>query len=286
MTMTLQDLPLRNVRLASGLQFHCVEAGNGPPLVFIHGGAGDYTTWVPQWAAFSGRYRTVSYSRRFSHPNVNPDPGPNHSAEAEAADLAELIDCWNAGPAILVGASYGAYTALALAVSVPNRVRAMVLIEPPILPLASETVEGMKLRREFETNIQAPAREAFANGDDTKAMMILAGGITGQRALDNVHDTRMQNRIRNARAMKTLTLSERQFPPIDPQALASISVPTLLISGEHTQPLWSEIFAALKRHMPLAESLVVAGAGHAVARDQPEEFNRIALDFLSRHGMF
>ncbi|SDZ70812.1 Pimeloyl-ACP methyl ester carboxylesterase [Variovorax sp. YR266] len=287
MTEAFDNLPLRCARVASGLEFHYVQAGEGLPLVFVHGGAGDYTTWSPQWTAFSGRYRTVSYSRRFSQPNKNPEPAvDHHSAEAEASDLRDLIDdCWHARPAILVGASYGAYTALALATSTPDRVRALVLIEPPLLPLAGETTDGMKLRDAFETKIQAPARLAFAAGDDAKAMKTLAGGIAGSPASDSFIDARMQGRMRNVRAMRVLTSSKRQFPPIDPRALASIAVPTLLISGERTEPLWREIFMTLQRHMPHAESVVMPNAGHAVARDQPEEFNSCALDFLARHGL-
>lgn len=285
MTEPFQNLPLHCALLEGGLQFHYVEAGDGLPLVFVHGGAGDYTTWAPQWAAFSGLYRAISYSRRFSQPNVNPEPEANHSAEVEAGDLGELIDCWNARPAILVGASYGAYTALALATSAPERVRALVLIEPPLLPLASETAEGMKLRQAFETNIQGPARAAFAHEDDAKAMLTLTEGIAGKLGTDSNADLRMQGRMRNVRAMKILTTSERQFPAIDPQALARISVPTLLISGERTEPLWHEVFMTLQRHMPRAEAVVIPAAGHAVARDQPEAFNRCALEFLARNEL-
>jgi pimeloyl-ACP methyl ester carboxylesterase len=286
MSNPFQHVPLRSVQLANGLQFHYVEGGEGLPLVFIHGGAGDYTTWAPQWAAFSSRYRTLSYSRRFSHPNTNPDPQPNHSAHEEAADLAELIDCWQARPAILVGASYGAFTALALAMSRPDQVRALVLIEPPILSLAGESREGAVLRAQFEANVLAPSRDAFMRGDDTAAMSILAGGIAGQQMLDDsAHEARMQTRLRNLRPMKVLSASDRQFPVIEPQALSRIDVPALLVSGECTAPLWREIFVALTRHMPRAESMVVPGAGHAVARDQPDEFNCCTLDFLARHGL-
>jgi pimeloyl-ACP methyl ester carboxylesterase len=281
----LHELPLRSVRSNGGHEFHYIQDGDGLPLVFVHGGAGDYMTWAPQWSAFAGKYRAVSYSRRFSQPNANPAPEGDHSAEAEADDLRDLIDHWHGRPAILVGASYGAYASLILAASAPERVRALVLIEPPLLQLADETREGSQLRREFEVEVQAPAREAFLAGEDAKGMLILAGGIAGTAGPLGVDEPRMQSRMRNVRAIKILTCSRRQFPVIDPQALAGIEIPTLLVSGERTQPLWREIFTILRRHMPRAESVVIPGAGHAVARDRPEEFNRFALDFLARHGL-
>ncbi|HSV78775.1 MAG TPA: alpha/beta hydrolase [Ramlibacter sp.] len=285
MTKTFHDLPLRRTRLESGLEFHYVQDGAGLPLVFVHGGAGDYTTWAPQWAAFSARYRAISFSRRFSQPNANPDPEPNHSALAEAEDLKQLIDCWGARPAILVAASYGAYVALALATSAPNRVRTLVLIEPPLMPWAGETAEGEKLRREFELNVEIPAREAFAAGDDDRAMTIFARGVAGPLELEKPSEARMATRLRNLRAMKVLSASDCQFPPLDPRAVERIEVPVLLVSGKNTQPLLREICTILQRHMPRAEAVVIPGAAHAVARDQPDVFNRLVIDFLARQGL-
>ena len=96
-------------------------ASGAPVLVFVHGGMGDWQAWAPQWADFTARYRCISYSRRFSSPNHNTLSSTDHSVRAEARDLELLLDRWNTVPAFVVGTSYGAYTALQLALAAPGK---------------------------------------------------------------------------------------------------------------------------------------------------------------------
>lgn len=117
--------------LVNGVELHYVERGQGEPLILLHGGQGDYRAWQPQMQALSPRYRVISYSRRYHYPNENPLTR-EYSALIDAADLAGLIAELKLGPVHLVGTSYGAFTALALAVERPELVRSLVLAEPPI----------------------------------------------------------------------------------------------------------------------------------------------------------
>jgi pimeloyl-ACP methyl ester carboxylesterase len=59
--------------------------------------------------------------------------------------------------AYVVGTSYGAYTALFLALRHPRRVRAMVLGDPPVLPLLEDNPEGRALRDHFLAKVWQPA---------------------------------------------------------------------------------------------------------------------------------
>ena len=75
---------LRVARLPSGVELAHDVAGQGHPLVFIHGVMGDWRSWDPQWPAFTGRFRCVRYSRRYNHPNRNAMPSalrPSMTAE-------------------------------------------------------------------------------------------------------------------------------------------------------------------------------------------------------------
>lgn len=281
----IEQETLQRVELDNGLEFHFVEAGQGPPLVFVHGVLGDWRTWAPQWPVFTPAFRCISYSRRYSVPNRNRQPSPDHSACVEAEDLAALLSRWDAEPAVLVGSSYGAFTALALAVSRPELVRAMVLVEPPMLRWADRTLQGQATRRAFDETIRLPARQAFKEGRDEDAVRLLTGGIVGSAQAQRITPEAMQQRMENALSIRMLTLSSDEFPMISPEALAGIPCPVLLLAGEHTPAIHASVFEAIGQAMPQARQCRVAAAGHSVARDNPDAFNRMALQFLKDHQL-
>ena len=122
---------LKKVSVADGVELHYVERGKGVPVVFVHGGLVDYTAWENQLAPFAESYRAIAYSCRYNYPNTNKLQ-PKYSAVVEAEDLAALIKKLDLGKVHVVGLSYGAYTALFLAVKHPDLVRSLVLAEPPV----------------------------------------------------------------------------------------------------------------------------------------------------------
>lgn len=275
--------PLHRVAFPSGLAFHYVQAGQGHPLVFLHGVLGDWRTWAPQWPAFTERYRCISYSRRYSTPNGNTQPSPDHSALVEAQDLQALLPLWQAEPAILVGSSYGAYTALALAVARPEAVRALVLLEPPMLRWADRSEAGRVARAAFDRDVRLPAREAFLRGDAATAVRLLTGGIVGAEAARGLSEDALRTRLENERSIRMLTLSSDEFPWIGPEALRALRMPVLLMAGADTPAIHDAVFRNIAEVMTQAEVHRIPAAGHGAARDNPQAFNACVLDFLARH---
>jgi len=274
------NLPTKTANLPNGVGLCYVEEGQGLPLVFIHGLLGDWRSWQPQWDAFVARgYRCISYSRRYSFPNVNEIASPNHSALIDADDLAGLLDALGIPAAILVGTSYGAFTALALAVHHPQRVVAMVATEAPMMKYADFSKEGAALRVEFERRTEA-AVQAFRQGSDAQAVRMMTEAINGSESSSANTGYALQRRIENVNAMRALMLSTDPFPLLSPQQLRGIAAPTLLVIGEQTQPIHEAVFRNVCAAMPQARVGRVQGAGHGVHRDKPQEFNAIALEFL------
>ena len=58
--------------MVNGVELHYVEAGEGEPVILLHGGQGDYRAWQPQVVVLKPHYRVISYSRRYHYPNDNP----------------------------------------------------------------------------------------------------------------------------------------------------------------------------------------------------------------------
>ena len=277
---TFEQLSPTAWALPNGVQLHTVREGQGTALVFIHGAMGDWRSWSAQWHAFTPHFDCVSYSRRYSFPNHNPMPSPDHGALHEAQDLQLLMDAMGIEQAVLVGSSYGAFTALALAVQAPERVRAIVAVEPPMMKYAHRTPQGHAVAEAFRRDVIEPANAAFRAGEDERAAQIMTGGINGGQSTVNT-GTAMERRMQNLRAMKMLALSSDEFPLLTPEQLAGLSMPVLLLAGQQTQPVHQAIFNNVCAVMPQARHAWVNGAGHGVTREQAETFNRLALEFLA-----
>lgn len=276
---------LRMARLPSGVELAHDVAGRGHPLVFIHGVMGDWRSWDPQWPAFVERYRCVRYSRRYNHPNRNAMPSPNHSALQEAEDLRGLLDHLGWERAVLVGSSYGSFVALALALQHPQRCAALALSEPPMMKYAQHSAAGREAEARFRADIIEPANAAFRRGDDETGARLMTVGINGRGSAPLTPEA-MQRRLQNVAAMKALALSSDEFPWLPPDQLAALPMPVLLMAGERTPPIHAEIFRNICAAMPQAERVLVAGAGHATSRDNPDAFNAYVLDFLDRHAQY
>ncbi len=265
----------------NGVELRYVEQGKGEPLIFLHGGSGDYRAWEPQLKVFSENYRAITYSRRYSYPNLNPLLLKNHSAYVEADDLAAFIQKLKLGRAHLVGISYGAFTALVLALKHPALVRSLVIAEPPVHQLIRDTPNGEAVYQEFMTTVWKPAAAAFKAGDDQGAMRILSNGISGPRRWDNLSPERLAAIMQNSRSFKALTLSSDPFPNLSKDSLMRLSIPTLIITGESTTGVHKLVTQELAHLIPNAESVIIPKAGHATNRDNPVAFNEAVARFLN-----
>jgi len=283
-SVDLEALQAQPLRLSSGVELHQVSAGQGLPLVFIHGVMGDWRSWAPQWGPFCARFRCTSYSRRYNWPNRNTMPSPDHSALVDAEDLRGMLDALGIARAVLVASSYGAFAALALACTDAQRIAAIVAAEPAMLCYADFSEAGRAERVRFTAATVEPANAAFRRGDDALGVALMTGGINGAASPLN-QGAALDRRQQNALAMRMLALSSNEFPLLPPQQLAALPMPVLLISGQDTPAIHAHTFANVTAAMPQAQVVRVPGAGHAVSRDQPECFNALALEFLAAQGL-
>lgn len=279
----LPGLPLQRTTVSGGVEIHFAQEGRGTPLVFIHGGMGDWSSWSPQWDAFTPHFRCITYSRRFSSPNRNVLKSRTHSVFAEAQDLAQLLDHWCDEPAVLVGTSYGAYTALQTALVAPERVLALAITEPPVLAFADEVPGGQLARLQFQSDVLDRATEAFEQGDPDRAVRMLTDGINGQGPGEAGTPEGRARRLRNAEAIRALCLSSDAYPALDRAALKALRLPILLTHGDRTQAVHRATTLAVSRYLPHARVVPVSDSGHGVHRDNPASFNTLVLEFLREH---
>jgi pimeloyl-ACP methyl ester carboxylesterase len=253
-------------------------------LVLVHGGLGDYRSWEPQLPALSRRFHVLSYSRRYSYPNENQVIAHDHSVFAEAEDLAAFITRLQLSRVHLVGHSYGAFTALVLALKRPEMARTLVLAEPPVHRWIKDVPGGEELFEQIATRVWEPVRRAFECGDIERGVRIFTDGIGGPGYFDSLPAGARAARLQNARALQALMQSSDAFPALAREDVWCLAVPILIIEGEQTIRIHRLVDDEILRCVPGSERIVILHAGHDTPRDNPGAFNEAVLNFLSRNA--
>lgn len=265
-------------------RMHYVERGKGQPVVFVHGGLGDYRSWRFQIDAVAQRYRVISYSRRYAYPNEWIGDGMDNTISDNADDLAVLINKLELTPVHLVGHSYGAFTAVFLVFHHPQIVRSLVLGEPPVLSLLMKNPEDVRLVEELQKRVFRLTEEAFSRGEPEKAMRIFVDGVIGIEGVFDKLPALARSIITDN--MKSLRGElERGLVPFTCEDAQRISAPTLLLKGELSPEFLHRIIDILAECMPNNEQTTILGVSHDLGRMmKPEMFNEKILEFLSKHS--
>lgn len=262
-----------------GVELHYIEQGQGEPLIFLHGGQGDYRSWQPHMDALSPHYRVISYSRRYHYPNENPLRA-DYSPLVDADDLAALIKELELGRVHLVGTSIGAFAALALALKQPSMVRTLVLAEPPILAWAASSPDGAALYRDFMARTHEQAAPAFAAGNDEAAVRFFIDAFDGSGTFTAHPEQRRLAIMQNVNYFKAITLSSDPYPDLPKDSVSRVNAPVLVVRGEHTHEVGRFLSDELVRVLERARYVVIPNAGHGSPRENPEAFIAAVVEFL------
>jgi pimeloyl-ACP methyl ester carboxylesterase len=275
-----EQLSLKKVEV-KGIELHYAEQGKGIPIIFIHGGLGDYRSWATQVKEFSQKFRAITYSRRYNYPNGNSMLISNHSAIIEAEDLAGMIKNLKLERVYLVGASYGALTALFLAYKHPEMMRAMVLAEPPMLKLIADTPEGKEVFAEVMNMAWEPTKNALKKGDKEQSLKPFVDYLFGEGTFERTPAALRAVMSANIREFEAFAHSKDHMPLIPRERLKKIATPTLMLSGERTAKIHKLIDDQLEKLLPNVERVTINGANHSMWLANPTECKEKTLEFLS-----
>jgi len=283
---------VKNIEI-NGRQLHYVDQGGDgrqtPAIIFIHGGLDDYRCWQYQMDSFSKKYRAISYSRRFAYPNKwIGNVAQDNTIEENARDLAELIRKLDLGSTHLVGASYGAFTALYCASKNPELAKTMVLNEPPIMEFLarSRLKEDVELRQTFRTRVLSPTQDASREGDFRKAAQVAIDGIMG---IDNyfgqLPEEGKQFLIDNAKSLESeLESAMSTSYTIEDVKQITTKIPTLLVKGELSPRYFLRIVDILAENMPNnTEQTVIPNVSHDDFKSG-DFFTSKAMQFFERYN--
>lgn len=265
----------RNLERDGGrISFH--DTGGPGPLVVCLPGMGDlaevYRSVAPAWAARG--YRVVVPDLRGmgrSSPRWS-----DYSSRALAEDLLALLRLLGGGPAVLVGNSISAGTAVWTAAESPSSVRGLVLVGP----FVREPHVSAFQRALFRLALAGPwGAGVWANYQSSRLYPTRPPPDIA-RYRDSVRSNlREPGRMAGFRRMARATHRE-----VEPQ-LARVTAPTLVVMGaadpDFPDPASEAKWVAEQLH---GTSILIEGAGHYPQAEFPGEFSRAVLDFLGTIG--
>ncbi len=276
------DATSRTVATAAG-ELHYHEAGDGPPLLLLHGSGPGVSAWAnfrDNLPAFAEHFRTIALDF--------PGFGTSYSCDGNPLVVApgavtELLDALELGAVPILGNSMGGNVAARVAAAEPERVTRLVTIGGLGVALFSASPpEGVKLLVQF---VEDPTRERLVAWMESMVFdpEILTEEFVELRwrtasepaALDDVR--RMLN-SRSLAAMRRAPLGA----PDQVATLARIKAPTLVTWGrdDRVTPLDNVLLPL--RVIRNCEVHVFPDCGHWAMIERKDEFERVVLEYLLR----
>ncbi|MBR0645189.1 alpha/beta fold hydrolase [Plastoroseomonas hellenica] len=242
------------------------SGGDGVPLVLLHANTGTSASWAPQFDAFAAAgYRVIAFDRRgWGGSIADPATGPQPGSVAE--DLDALVEHLRLPGFHLLGIAGGGFVALDYAAWRQERLRSLIVA-------ASTGAFSEPEMQQLTRNIAFPG---FAQlPEPFREISPSFRAIHPERVAAWSH---AQEAARQKDAPAQPLRTPNTFAKI-----TGIRLPLLAITAGADLLAPPTLMARWIRHLPQAEVVAIPDAGHSVAMERPEEFNRAVLDFLQRH---
>jgi pimeloyl-ACP methyl ester carboxylesterase len=233
-----------------GQTLRILEAGSGPPVVYLHGAGGP--NWYKLLETLSADWHVIAPE----HPGFGRSEMPEWLSTV--GDLAFFyLDAFAAlglEQVHLVGHSLGGWTAAEIAIRSTSRLKTLALLSPAGVPSLEEPYGDI-----FLWSPEEHARNSFFEPALAEERV---------RALDTADiDLTLQNRAAAARLAWTPRLHNPQLP----YWLHRIDVPTLLVWGTEDRICPFSCHLPYMRNIPGAELFALPRSGHALHTERPAE---------------
>jgi len=245
------------------------RAGEGPPLVLLHGGLSDSREWRPQLEELSNEFDVVAWDAPGC--GGSSDPPEVFGLHGYAGCLAAFIDALGLGRPHVAGLSFGAALALELYRRHPRLPRSLLLAS------AYAGWAGSLPADVVEARMQQVLRQADLPPDQVVGEW-LPTLFSASASADVVAEVASIMRDFHPAGLRAMACGFAEADLRD--GLPSIEVPTLLLYGDADQRSPREVAEELHAAIPASHLVWMRGVGHQSNLEAPARFNDEARTFL------
>lgn len=264
---------------AGGIRTHYIEAGEGDPLILVHGGgagADGRSNFADNFPIFQKHMRVIAYDMVGFGLTDAPDPASfDYTQQARTDHLISFIKALGLSKVYLIGNSMGGTTAAGAALKAPELVEKLVLMGSAV----NISPEDMVTHREDLAAVMS------YDGTEVGMRKIIAALTHNYKPTDEIVQYRHQATLRpqtTAAYKAIMTWAKANGLYYSPQQLASLKMPVLVVGGKNDVmvPIHKIIDQILT--IPHAVGHIFPNAGHWVMIEYPKEFCWQTLHFFGK----
>ena len=248
------------------------------PILFLHGGALTAHTWDLCCLALRDEFHCIALDQR-GHGDTDWAPDADYSIGAQREDIRGFADRLGLDRFVLVGQSMGAINGLAFAVTHPERLSALVMIDA-----------GPEVRRRGSSRIRE-----FVNGgakpETLEEIIERALAFNPRRDPQILRRSLMHNLRRQPDGSWGWKYDRSRFQRLDHDThlaerrrladnLAKVTCPALVIRGAESDVFHQDDAERLAKNFPDGRQITIAQAGHTVQGDNPKDLVAALREFL------
>jgi 3-oxoadipate enol-lactonase len=251
------------------------DTAAGPTLVLLHAFPLDREMWKPQLAALAGTARVIAPDMPgFGRSALPPEPW---SVESAADAVTGLLDTLGlTGRVVVGGLSMGGYVAMAFARKYPDRLAGLILADTRAEP---DDAAG----KENREKMIATARKQGAAAVVEAMLPKLLSDATRTNRPAVADAVKAIGSRQTAEGVAAGLAALRDRPDATP-GLDQVSVPTLVLVGEHDAVTPPTLAAAMAGRVYGSDLVTIPNAGHLSNLENPEAFNAAVARFLAERA--
>ncbi len=274
-------LDLKTAAIREGTIFYAVT-GEGAPVLLLHGFGGEIWVWEKQMAALSKGYRL--YIPDLIGYGYSDRPKVEYTPALFIDSIKQFMDQLGLRRASLIGTSMGGGIAWAFALTYPERVDKLVLIDSTPPDVVTE-VRNPSFRW-FLAIRNVPLLPYLAVALHTRGMLraTLMEMVFDDRLITDAVVERQYRIGRTAGTARVMTSTARHAEELKryESALGTLRKPTLIIWGDQDEVFPLQVGKKLQSVIKDSELLAIKRTGHMSMWERPTEANQAILEFLGR----